>query len=139
MAQMGMEAPRLNEAQQKKWSIVSVAGGLVGSLLWLGYTSLREGKDWGTFCLMIAVPVTLAIFRKPIDRMLLPLLPMRKRIPRLFLIALGLAAPYLVAWLLYNRGPVIGGVLSLLWRIGGPAGGLANVIGTIEPSLAEYG
>ena len=137
MAQMGMEAPRLNEAQQKKWSIVSVAGGLVGSLLWLGYTSLREGKDWGTFLLMIAVPVSLAIFRKPIDRMLLPLLPMRKKIPRLFLIALGLAAPYLVAWLLYNRGPVIGGVVSLCFRVGGPLASLGNLISAIVPALAE--
>ncbi len=139
MAERGMEAPRLNETQQKKWGFLSIAAGFVGAIIWLIYSHLGEGKDWGTFFLMLALPISLAIFRKPIDRLLLPLLPTRKRIPRLVLIALGLAAPYIVAWLLYNRGPFIGGLVSLCFRIGGSLAGLGNFIGAIVPSLAEYG
>ncbi len=137
MAQKGMEATRLSEQQQKMWSIVSIAGGTFGSILWIAYTSLREGRDWGTAFLMIALPVCLAIFRKPIDRMLLPLLPMRRKVPRLLLVALGLAAPYLVAILLYRGGPLVSAFAAICVRLG-PLAGIGNSIFALSSILTQY-
>ena len=37
------DAPRLNERQQRLWSLASVAGGFTGAVIWLIYSGLREG------------------------------------------------------------------------------------------------
>jgi len=86
---------------------------------------------------MIALPVTLAVLRKPIDRMLLPLLPMRRKIPRLFLVAAGLAAPYAVAFLLYRGGPIVTGLAGIFTKLG-PLAAIGNAINTFSFSLTQY-
>lgn len=104
--QKGLEPVRLSERKQKLWGVISIVGGVVASLLWLGYSSLREGADWGTGFLMIAMPVGLAILRRPIDRLLMVLQPVRQNIPRIFLVGAGLAAPYVVGFILYHS-PIV--------------------------------
>jgi hypothetical protein len=51
---------------------------------------------------MIIIPVALVWFREDIDQMLLPLQPHRKKISKIILIGLGMATPFLTAWILYN-------------------------------------
>jgi len=62
----------------------------------------REGLDLITPLLMLLLPILFVVFRKPIDAMLLPLDPLRRKIPRIVLIGMGLAVPYLVAHILYS-------------------------------------
>ena len=51
---------------------------------------------------MIAIPVILVWFRTDFDTMLEPLQPHRKKISKILLIGLGIATPFLTAWILYN-------------------------------------
>ncbi len=62
----------------------------------------REGMDLITPLLMVALPVLIVVFREPLDAILRPLDPYRRRIPRIVLVVLGLAAPYFVAHILYR-------------------------------------
>jgi hypothetical protein len=95
----------LAKRPQKWWDLLSILGGVVAAILWFiygGIRSGREGFDLITPLLMIAIPVVLVWFRADIDQMLLPLQPHRKKISRILLIGLGIAAPFLTAWILYN-------------------------------------
>ncbi len=97
----------LAQRSQKWWDAVSIVGGVVAAILWLMYTGLpasSEGVDIITPILMVAIPTGLVFLRKPIDGLLKPIQPVRRHIPRLFLIGGGLVAPYVVAWLLYDAG-----------------------------------
>ncbi len=88
------------------WDIVSILGGVLGAFIWTLYAGVRasyEGRDWLTPILMILIPAVLVIFREPIDRFLLPIQPVRRRIPRLILFGAGIAAPFVVSWWLYQR------------------------------------
>ncbi len=101
---------------------------------------------------MIAIPVILVWFRADIDQILLPLQPHRKKISKIILIGLGIAIPFLTAWILYNifnisqyplmqanmvvgtfaayimtRDPQLGSVISKK----GPRAGTAMIIFTI--------
>lgn len=89
---------------QKWWSLVSILGGGVGGGLWYWYSSLDKyvKPDYITSLIMLAVPIVLVIFRKPIDRILAKLIPMRRQIPRLLIVGIGVAAPYLTAIFLYD-------------------------------------
>jgi hypothetical protein len=101
---MSKDVP-LAKRPQKWWDLLSILGGIVAAILWFlygGIRSGREGFDLITPLLMIAIPVVLVWFRADIDRMLLPLQPHRKKISRIVLIGLGIAAPFLTAWILYN-------------------------------------
>jgi hypothetical protein len=51
---------------------------------------------------MIGIPIILVWFRSDIDQILLPLQPHRKKISKIILIGLGIAIPFLTAWILYN-------------------------------------
>jgi len=95
----------LAKRPQKWWDLLSILGGVVAAILWFiygGIRSGREGFDLITPLLMIAIPVVLVWFRADIDKILLPLQPHRKKISRVLLIGLGIAAPFLTAWILYN-------------------------------------
>lgn len=95
----------LAKRPQKWWDLLSIMGGIVGAILWFlygGIRSGREGFDLITPLLMIAIPVILVWFRADIDRMLQPLQPTRRRISKILLIGLGIATPFLTAWILYN-------------------------------------
>jgi len=95
----------LAKRPQKWWDLLSVLGGVTAAVLWFLYGSIRsgqEGFDLITPLLMIAIPVFLVWFREDIDQMLLPLQPHRKKVSRIVLIGLGMATPFLTAWILYN-------------------------------------
>ena len=62
----------------------------------------REGLDFDTPLLMLGIPVAFMLLRRPIDWLLRPLQSIRKRIPTLVLLGIGLAIPFLTAYLLYN-------------------------------------
>ena len=95
----------LAKRPQKWWDLLSVLGGCVAAVLWFLYGSVRsgqEGFDLITPLLMIAIPVFLLWFRQDIDQMLMPLQPHRKKHSKILLIGLGMATPFLTAWILYN-------------------------------------
>jgi len=95
----------LAKRPQKWWDLLSILGGVVAAILWFlygGIRSGREGFDFLTPLLMIAIPVILVWFRADIDQILLPLQPHRKKISKIILIGLGIAIPFLTAWILYN-------------------------------------
>ena len=92
----------LAKRPQKWWDLLSILGGVVAAILWILYSGIREGFDLFTPLLMIAIPVILVWFRPNIDQLLLPLQPLRRKISKVLLIGLGLAVPFLTAWLLYN-------------------------------------
>jgi len=95
----------LAKRPQKWWDLLSILGGVVAAILWFlygGIRSSREGLDLITPLLMIAIPLILVWFRADIDKILLPFQPHRKKISRILLIGLGIATPFLTAWILYN-------------------------------------
>lgn len=95
----------LAKRPQKWWDLLSILGGVLGAILWFlygGIRSGREGFDFITPLLMIGIPVVLVWFRTDIDQVLLPLQPHRKKVARIILIGLGIATPFLTAWILYN-------------------------------------
>lgn len=88
------------------FNTASIVGGAIAGVLWLLYSSIRssrEGLDLITPLIMVALPILITLFRKPIDRVLSLLDPIRRQIPRIILIGAGLAAPFVVATLLYGR------------------------------------
>ena len=101
---MSKDVP-LAKRPQRWWDLLSILGGIAGAILWFIYGSIRssqEGFDLITPVLMIAIPIILVWFRADIDEMLQPLQPTRKKISRILLIGLGIATPFLTAWILYN-------------------------------------
>lgn len=95
----------LAKRPQKWWDLLSILGGILGAILWFLYGSVRSGRegfDFLTPLLMIAIPVMLVWFRTDFDQMLEPLQPTRKKVSKIILIGLGIAAPFLTAWILYN-------------------------------------
>ena len=99
----GRLSPLANKSS-KWWSVMSVLGGGAGGGLWYWYSTLDKftKPDPVTALIMLLVPVVLIILRRPIDRMLLPLMPIRQKIPRLLIVGVGVAAPYFVASFLYD-------------------------------------
>jgi hypothetical protein len=98
---MSKDVP-LAKRPQRWWDLLSILGGIAGAILWFLYGGLREGFDWVSALLMILIPIVLVWFRPNIDRMLQLLQPTRKKISRILLIGLGIATPFLTAWILYN-------------------------------------
>lgn len=89
---------------QKWWNLVSILGGGVSGGLWYWYSSLDKGAkpDLETALIMLAVPFVLVVLRKPLDRILAVLNPIRQKIPRLLIVGIGIAVPYLTATYLYD-------------------------------------
>lgn len=98
---MSKDVP-LKKRPQRWWDLLCIMGGIAAAVIWFFYGGLREGFDWMSSLLMIAIPVILVWFRPVIDQILLPLQPARKKIPRILLLGLGIAIPFLTAWILYN-------------------------------------
>jgi len=92
----------LAQRPQKWWDLLSILGGVAAAVIWFLYGGLREGFDSISAILMIAMPVALVLLRSNFDDILVSLQPQRKKVPRVLLIGLGLAAPFLTAWILYN-------------------------------------
>jgi len=90
---------------RKWWDLFSILTGVALAAIWFVYTFLSpssEGWDFITPLLMIAIPVILVSFRKPIDELLMPLQPHRAKLPRLLLLGVGICIPFLTAWVLLN-------------------------------------
>ena len=92
----------LAKRPQKWWDLLSILGGVIAAGIWFLYGGLREGFDVLSAILMIAMPTALVLFRPAIDEILLPIQPTRKQFHRVLLIGLGIASPFLTAWILYN-------------------------------------
>jgi hypothetical protein len=87
------------------WDIFSILGGVVLAVIWFIYAGIRglsEGFDLLTPLILIGLPVALVLFRREFDDLLMPLQPARQRVPRLLLLGLGLAIPFLTAYILYE-------------------------------------
>ena len=85
---MSKEVP-LAKRPQKWWDLLSILGGITSAILWLLYSGIREGFDFLTPLLMIAIPVCMIWFREDLDVMLLPLKPRRKDVNKLLLVGIG--------------------------------------------------
>ncbi len=95
----------LAQRSQRWWDAASIFGGIISAFVWFVYSSIRgryEGYDLITPAIMIALPISLTIFRKPLDKFLLPLQKHKAKIPKIVLIGAGIAAPLLVSWILYS-------------------------------------
>ena len=60
-----------------------------------------EGVDIVTPLLVMGIPVLLVWFRSHTDAMLRPLQPLRQKVPKVVLIGVGLATPFVIAFFLY--------------------------------------
>lgn len=92
----------LAQRPQSWWDLLSIIGGIAGAVAWFVYGGIGEGIDVISTGLMLVIPVFLVWFRADIDLALMPLQPTRKKVPRLLLVGIGIASPFLTAWILYN-------------------------------------
>ncbi|MDD1696603.1 MAG: hypothetical protein LUQ54_06870, partial [Methanoregula sp.] len=94
-----------NKRPQKWWDLFAILIGIVSAIIWLLYTGApktSEGVDFLSLILMVGIPVVLVIYRAKIDTYLIGLQPFRHRLSKTVLIGMGLAAPYLTAFILFN-------------------------------------
>jgi hypothetical protein len=94
-----------HQRPQKWWDLFSILVGAGTAIVWLVYSGLpksSEGFDWISAILMVGIPYVLVTYRAQIDNYLIPLQPHRKRIPRLVLLGLGIAVPFLTAFILFH-------------------------------------
>ena len=87
------------------WDLFSILAGAVLAAAWFVYAGIRgasEGYDLLTPLIFVGLPVALVLFRREFDDLLLPLQPARQRVPRLLLLGMGIAVPFLTALILYN-------------------------------------
>jgi hypothetical protein len=89
---------------QKWWDLLSILGGIASAILWLLYSGIREGFDFLTPLLMIAIPVFMIWFREDLDVVLLGVQPYRKDVNKVLLVGIGMAFPFLTAFILFNLG-----------------------------------
>jgi hypothetical protein len=87
------------------WDVVTLVGASIVAGLWYYYSSLAETKpDLKSALAIVLLPLFFIVFRRFIDRLLVPLQPLRNQIPRLVRLGIGLAVPFLVANYLYSTG-----------------------------------
>jgi hypothetical protein len=100
---MSKEVP-LAKRPQKWWDLLSILGGCVAAALWLLYSGnpFGEGIDILTPLLMVGLPVFMIWFREDLDVALLPLQQYRKDVNKLLLVGIGMAFPFLTAFILFN-------------------------------------
>ena len=82
-----------------------------GGVLWLftspnmllsRFINFREGLDWITPVLMTAMPMAFVLLRKELDQALMPFQAFKRHIPKLVLLGIGIALPFLTAWVMYR-------------------------------------
>jgi len=91
-------------ARPSRWRALIPFGGLILSIscgvLWMLYTTLRVGQnepvDLLTPLIMIALPLGMWFFRKPIDQLMRPFEPLRNGIPRPMRIGAAFALPIVI-------------------------------------------
>lgn len=129
----------MSQRPQRWFDLFSILAGVVVAVLWFLYGSIRagtEGFDLITPILLIGIPVMLALYRRRIDEILVSVQPFRRRIPRPLLIGLGVAVPFLTAFILYNVFNISQYPL-LHWNI--IAGTLLCYVIVRDPALAPEG
>jgi hypothetical protein len=86
------------------WDIITVIGCSGVAAAWYWYSGMAETAPDTKSCIaIVALPLALILFRPLTDRLLLKLQPFVVRIPRMVLLGMGLAVPFLVASQLYGR------------------------------------
>lgn len=86
------------------WDVITLAGCAVMAALWYWYSGMAEtAPDTKSCVTMVALPFLLMVTRRWTDRLLLKLQPHIVKIPRMVLLGLGIAIPFLVANQLYGR------------------------------------
>ena len=85
------------------WLVYSsgLAGALAGSYP-VNVERFIFEADWTSVGLMIGLPLGISILQPVLDVILLPIQPIRFRIPRFLLVGMGLCAPFATSWWLYN-------------------------------------
>jgi hypothetical protein len=103
-----------NKRPQIWWDRLSIMLGIVMAVIWFVYSgiipitslltkgSMREGVDFISPILIVAMPLFLIWKRKAIDNFLMPLQPGRKKFSRKMLIGMGIAVPFLTAFIIYH-------------------------------------
>lgn len=136
-----------NKRPQSWWDRFSIILGIVVAVVWFVYAGLTpvvslltsgrmsEEFDFISPLLMVAMPLVLIWKRKEIDNLLMPLQPTRQKVSRKLLIGMGIAVPFLTAFIIYHVFGISQYPL-MYWNI---------VIGTVasyalvrEPVLADH-
>jgi len=103
-----------NKRPQKWWDRFSIILGIGAAVVWFIYSTLyplinlvtksvpAEEIDFISPLLMVAMPLVLVWQRKGIDNFLMPLQPTRKKFSRKMLIGMGIAIPFLTAFIIYH-------------------------------------
>lgn len=90
---------------QRVWDVVTMVGCTGVSGAWAWYSGLAETQpDLKTCATIVLLPLGLIVFRRFIDRLLMPLKQFRERIPRLVRLGMGLGMPFLMSNYLYASG-----------------------------------
>jgi hypothetical protein len=90
---------------RRLWDVVTLVVASIVAALWYYYSGLAETKpDLKSALAIVLLPLFFIVFRRFIDRLLIPLQPLRNQIPRLVRLGVGLAVPFLVANYLYSTG-----------------------------------
>lgn len=66
------------------------------------FINYREGLDWITPVLMTALPMGFVFLRRELDQLLQPFQAIKQHIPKLVLLGIGIALPFLTAWFMYR-------------------------------------
>jgi hypothetical protein len=135
-----------NKRPQSWWDRFSITLGIVVAVVWFVYASLTpvislltsgymsEEFDLVSPLLMVAMPLVLIWKRKEIDNLLMPLQPTRHKVSRKLLIGIGIAVPFLTAFIIYHVFGISQYPL-MYWNI--VIGTLASYALVREPVLAD--
>lgn len=135
-----------NKRPQSWWDRFSITLGIVVAIVWFVYASLTpvislltsgymsEEFDVVSPLLMVAMPLVLIWKRKAIDNLLMPLQPTRQKVSRKLLIGMGIAVPFLTAFIIYHVFGISQYPL-MYWNI--VIGTLASYALVREPVLAD--
>jgi len=117
----------MNNALQTSKKLLGILGlvvPLATAFIWLLYSFLARGeaRDLLTPLIIGGVPLLLVYFRRPIDKLLLPLQPILRIIPKILRYILSLALPVVLGYILAARtysGYGIPRLVSLISLVGG--------------------
>ena len=96
--------PAAAAARFTAWDLLSILGCGGVATAWYKYSSLDTAPDIQTSVAMVALPVGIVAFRRPLDRLLAKLNPLRERIPPFMRLGIGFAMPFFVSTSLYSAG-----------------------------------
>ncbi len=107
-------------ASKKFLGILGLVVPLATAGLWFIYSLLARGeaRDFLTPLILAVVPLSFVYFRRPIDRVLLPLQPLLRPIPRLLRYILAIALPLVLAYIIAAKTYSGYGVPRLVSLIG---------------------